>query len=105
MPSVDHVTRLDLGGSPIVAGVLILDGAAQANTTLRLNPAEPLAAHTFSCYAMTDAEGAFAFNGVVPGTHTICYQLPGERPTWQQIATVEVGNRDVNLGIIPARKP
>ena len=105
VPSVDYVTRLDLGGAPIVAGVVILDGAAQANTYLRLNPADPLAARTFSCYAMTDAEGAFAFNGVVPGTHTICYQLPGKRPTWQQIAAVEIGDRDVNLGVIPAGAP
>jgi hypothetical protein len=54
---------------------------------------------------MTDAEGAFAFNGVVPGTHGIFCRLPGKRPAWQQIAAVEVGDRDVDVGIIPTETP
>jgi len=104
LPSADHATRVDLGGTPIVTGVVILDGAAQANRYLRLHPSNPQDIHSFSCYAMTDTEGEFAFAGVVPGTHSISHQLPGKRPLWEEIATVEVGNDDVNLDVIPAGK-
>lgn len=102
VPRADQVMRLDLGGTPIVAGVLMVDGVAQANASLRLYPADPMAVRTFSCCATTDAEGAFAFNGVIAGTHTICYRPAGQRTTWLPIATVEVADRDVNLGVIPA---
>ncbi|UCD50418.1 MAG: carboxypeptidase regulatory-like domain-containing protein, partial [Phycisphaerales bacterium] len=101
VPRADRVTQLDFGGIPIVAGVVVVKGAPQANTRLQLSPAHAAHVRTFTSFATTDEHGAFAFNGVVPGTHAIYYQHRGKRVAWLKIATVEVTDSDLDLGVIP----
>jgi len=101
VPRADHVTQLDFGGTPVIAGVVVVNGVPQTKTKLRLVPAEATHVRTFTSFAMTDEQGAFVFNGVAPGTHAIYYQHRGKRQAWLKIATMAVADNDLDLGIIP----
>ena len=101
VPRADRVTQLDFGGTPIVGGVVVVNGVPQAKPKLRLIPADTTHVRTFTSFTMTDEHGGFAFSGVAPGTHAIYYQHPGKPTRWLKIATVDVADSDVDLGIIP----
>jgi len=100
-PRAGAVTRLDFGGTPIVAGVVVLKGQPQAKTKLMLIPADAAEVRLFTAYAMTDKDGAFAFGGVAPGVYAIHCQNADKRRNWLKIATIEVAGSDVDLGAIP----
>jgi len=100
VPRAGRVTPLDFGGTPIVGGVVVVDSVPQAKTKLRLTPADAAHARTFTSFTMTDEHGGFAFNGVPRGTHSI-YCRSSARPSWLRIATLDVADSDMDLGVIP----
>lgn len=102
VPRTNAVTRLDFGGTPIVAGVVVLKGQPQAKTKLWLSPADATEVRLLTSYSMTDEHGAFTFNGIPPGVYAIRCRDTGKRRDWLKIATVEVGAGDVDMGTIPA---
>jgi len=102
VPRTGAVTRLDFGGTPIVAGSVVLKGQPQAKTKLWLSPADATEMRLLTSYAMTDEHGAFTFNGVAPGVYAIRCRDTGKRHDWLKIATVQVGASDVDMGTIPA---
>jgi carboxypeptidase family protein len=101
VPQAGGVTRLDFGGTPVVWGVVVLQGLPQARTKLWLMPADAADVRLLTAYAMTDEDGAFALGGVAPGTYAVSYRGGGKRPRWLKLTTIEVGAGDVDLGIIP----
>lgn len=100
VPQANRVTLLDFGATPIVGGVVVVKGVPQAKTKLRLIPADTAHVRTFTSFTMTDEHGGFAFNGVPRGTHAI-YCRSSAKPSWLKIATVDVSDSDMDLGIIP----
>jgi len=102
VPQAGAVTRLDLGGTPVVGGVVVLKGLPQAKTKLRLMPADATEVRLFTAQAVTDEHGAFAFGGVAPGTYCVYYYQQGKRRSrLMKLTTIEVTGGDVDLGVIP----
>lgn len=101
VPQNDKTIRLDFGGKPVVTGQVILGDRFLANHRIQLGAVDNPHFGTTKCYALTDIEGNFVFRGVPAGKHSIYYEHPNKRNEWVKIATFNVGNQDLDLGIVP----
>jgi protocatechuate 3,4-dioxygenase beta subunit len=100
MPKSGEVSRLDMGGTPVVTGTIVVDNEPLVEKRILLGPVDSSHFGLFRCYAKTDADGRFAFRGAVDGPHAIYYENPDKRGDWIKIAHVDVANTDLNLGVI-----
>jgi hypothetical protein len=94
------VTRLDFGGIQLLTGTVEINGLPLVQKRLLLTDAGTPHFGPFVCYAQTDAQGQFVFRGVVPATHGIYYQIDETGMDWIKIMDVNIGEEDLNLGII-----
>lgn len=105
VPRNGKVTRLDFGGTPLVSGALFIDGAPGAGRRLLLSSPKSSYSRMFQCYTKTDEQGAFVFQGVVPGRHAIYYEHPEKRNEWFKTRTIVVASADLDLGIVDDSVP
>ena len=101
VPVNGQTFELDFGGEPAVTGRIIIDGVPLGNNKVTIGSVESPRSGLFRCYAMTGSDGSFSFGGVTAGVHGIYYQVPGSRRDWQKVADVQVGDGDIDLGVVP----
>jgi hypothetical protein len=103
VPTLGRVSRIDLGGRPIVSGRIIVNGIPMANRRIVL--ASPISPKTdiFRCYAMTGPDGKFTFRGVPNGEWQIYCEDTETRGNWIRITKAEVVGQDVNLDVVSVR--
>ena len=104
-PASGRVSRIDLGGRPIVSGRIIINGVPLANRRIVLSSAESPNSDVFRCYAMTGPDGKFVFGGVPNGKWAIYYEDPEKRSDWIKATVVNVMGQDVDMGTISVRLP
>ncbi len=100
-PSNGEIIRLDFGGTPLVSGLVVLDGAPLAKARLLLGDTDSYYSRSFRCFTTTDEQGAFIFRGVSRGTHAVYYARPDRQNDWLKIATFTVADTNTDLGVIP----
>ena len=100
IPSDGQTTRVDFGVGPAVMGILQLDGLPVADQRILLGDPERPNSKAFQCFAQTDGNGAFLFNGIPVGRYGI-YRRPSITRRWIKVETVDVGHRPITLGILP----
>jgi len=105
VPANGRVSRIDLGGWPIVSGRIIINGIPLANRRIVLSSAESLNSDVFRCYAMMGPDGKFVFGGVPSGKWAIYYEDPEKRSDWIKATVVNVMGQDVDMGTISVRLP
>jgi len=101
IPQNGRTIRLDFGGKPVVTGQIVLGGQVLSNHRIQLGAIDNPHFGTTKCYALTDIEGNFTFRGIPAGKHSIYYEHPDKRNEWVKIATFNVGNQDLDVGIVP----
>jgi|GEM_PF-724540 len=102
LPRNGQVTRLDLGGLPVVRGRVVLDGVPAAKTRLQIGPARSQHTGAFRCYAFTDEQGNFTFGGAPSGSYSIQCERSTEQSRWVPIGMITVGSADTDAGTLPA---
>jgi hypothetical protein len=105
VPASGRVSRIDLGGRPIVSGLIIINGIPLANRRVILSSAESPHSDVFRCYAMTEPDGKFVFGGVPSGKWSIYYEDPEKYSNWIKVTVVNVTGQDVDMGMISVRLP
>ena len=100
-PQNARISRLDFGGTPILTGTAVIDGEPLPDRRVLLGPTDSPHVGMFKCYTRTDWQGRFAFRGAAAGRHAIYYEQPEKRNEWVKIATVEIRDRDLDVGAIP----
>ncbi|TKJ33320.1 MAG: hypothetical protein CEE38_20955 [Planctomycetes bacterium B3_Pla] len=100
MPKSGEVSRLDLGGTPVVTGTVVVDDELLIDKRILLGPADSPHFGLFKCYARTNGAGRFAFRGAVEGPHAIYYENPDKRSDWIKIVDIDVASADLSLGVI-----
>lgn len=100
IPSDGQTTRVDFGVGPAVMGILQWDGLPVADQRILLGDPETPHSKAFQCFAQTDGNGAFLFNGIPVGRYGI-YRRPNSASRWTKVETVDVGHRPITLGILP----
>ncbi|MDD5459998.1 MAG: carboxypeptidase-like regulatory domain-containing protein, partial [Phycisphaerae bacterium] len=103
VPQTSNVSRIDLGGSPVVSGQIIINDIPLANHTITLSSTEIQTSDTFLCYAKTDNAGEFVFGGVPNGEWSIYYTDKDRGAI--KVATIKVTGQDMNMGTISVRLP
>jgi hypothetical protein len=100
MPARGRTRRFDIGGPWKVAGRLLQEGQAVANTQL-LATYDAGVWQGFKALTMTDSEGRFAFYGLPTGQRSIYWAMPGGRGVdrWIILGTFEFhAGVDLDLG-------
>lgn len=100
IPSDGQTTRVDFGVGPAVMGILMLDGLPVADRRILLGDPERPDSKAFQCFAQTDGNGAFLFNGIPVGRYGI-YRRPNITSRWIKVETVDIGHLPITLGILP----
>jgi thiol-disulfide isomerase/thioredoxin/protocatechuate 3,4-dioxygenase beta subunit len=103
VPANSRVSRIDLGGRPIVSGRIIINGIALDNRRIVLASTESASSDTFRCYAMTGADGKFAFGGVPDGKWKIYCEDSEKQGQWIKVTLAEVTGKDADLGDVAVR--
>lgn len=94
--------QVDLGGTSIVSGRLIVGGEPLADTRVML--AGNMYSHgTSAAVARTDAQGKFEFRGVYDGEHYVYFMNSDSRFGWQQVQVVQVVGNRTDLGDVAFR--
>jgi hypothetical protein len=105
VPASGKVSRIDLGGRPIVSGRIIINGIPLANCRIALSLAESPHSDVFRCYAMTEPDGKFVFGGVPSGKWSVYYEDTEKYSNWIKATVVNVTGQDVDMGMISVRFP
>lgn len=100
MPMEGKTRTLDFGGEPIVSGAIRVDERLLAQRRIQLRTPGSSISALFKCFAMTDAQGNFAFRGVKPGTYVIYYETPNGQERWQKVTMLDVASTSLDLGVI-----
>jgi hypothetical protein len=106
VPIDGRAIELNFGGKPVMRGQLMVDGEPVANTKVILSGPSGFS-RIFMYHGFTDAESGFSFMGVPVGRYSIYYEIPEDknRP-WEigtriKAATVHMGEKDIDVGIVP----
>ncbi len=100
-PRGDGELVLDLGGEKAVRGRLLVNGKPMASMRIQLSDWPSVG--MFQAYAMTDAEGRFAFWGPATGQWNLYFAAPGRRNEWALAAPVTIEPDASDLGDVDAR--
>jgi len=91
--------RVDFGGIKKVTGRLVVNGGPLANTKVML--ADDFRQGEMMAYAMTDAEGNFAFRGIPPGERYLYYSVGAQpREHWVRVKPLRIEAANDALGTI-----
>jgi len=101
LPANGRTLQLDFGGKPTVSGQVIINEVPLTNNKVLLGDLSTPHFGILKCYAMTDDDGLFEFNGAPPGRYAIYYDRPQKQNDWVKIATIDVGTEDIDTGVIP----
>lgn len=101
IPKNDKVTKLDFGGNQILKGTAVIDGVPLSEVKIQLGSVESPDFGDYSSQTRTDLEGNFIFRGVIEGKYAIYYENTEKRNDWIKLSNVEIGQEDLDVGIIP----
>jgi hypothetical protein len=103
IPANGKISRIDLGGRPIITGRIIINGIPLTSRRIVLSSNESASSDTFRCYIMTAPDGKFAFGGVPDGKWKIYCEDSEKQGDWIKITQVEATEQDVDLGDVAVR--
>jgi len=95
LPKNNKTSRLDFGGQWYATGRLLKEGKPETNIKVMLRGDIAGYETAFTAYALTDAEGRFAFWGIPSGSRFMYWSIPGMHG-WNQ--WVEIGRFNFESG-------
>ncbi len=99
LPASGKTVRVDFGGIKKVTGRIIVNGAPLANTKVSLSEEQPYG--KMLAYAMTDADGNFAFRGIPLGERYLYYAVgTGLRQHWVRVKPLRIETSNDAFGPI-----
>jgi len=101
IPKSDRITRLNLGGEPVLTGTAIIEGVSLSDVKVQLGCVESPNFGHYVCNSRTDFDGNFIFRGVIEGNYAIYYENPAKRSDWIKLSNVEIHTEDIDVGVIP----
>ncbi len=102
LPASGKTSRVDFGGIKKVTGRIVVNGAPLANTRVLLSEEEP--GGKMMAYAMTEADGSFAFRGIPLGERYLYYAVgTGLRQHWVRVKPLRIETSNDAFGTIDFR--
>jgi Carboxypeptidase regulatory-like domain len=99
LPAAGKTTRVDFGGIKKVTGRLVVSRTPLANTKVMLS--DEYRQGEMMAYAMTDAEGNFAFRGIPPGERYLYYSVGVQpREHWVRVKPLRIETSNDPFGTI-----